>query len=1087
MKRLLATGITACLVFITTIAYPQGVNNNWCFGTHDGLNFNNGSPVVFYDSITSVEGCAAASDLTGNLLFYASPEKVWDRGNNIMPNGSGLLGTTSATQGAAIIQSFTNPNQYYLFTIMDTIPHKLAYSVIDMSLNGGYGDVIPAQKNILLDSNVSEKMVIVRGDSTCTYVWLLVHAVSNHVFYAFRIDAAGINPTPVVSNSGFFTTFDSYRFGEMKVSVKNNLVLANLSSHSLELDSINVNTGIVSGAALLDTNNYDNYYGVAYSPDGSKLYVGLTGGNVLQYDVSLLPDINAAYNSKTVLGPGTGGLRLGPDGRIYGVNGVQLNVINNPNLPGVSCGFVPNAITLLSPPGSTMGSDVVLNAPNIIKTRKDTAACFEPGTFTINAPPGYSTYLWSDGTILQSDTFSSPGVKWVTATQGCTTLIDTFVVSQGIADTTISVTDTSICFVNYVATLQAPTGYTGYLWSDGTTQSFDTFGAAGTKWVTAANGCSMLQDTFHVSSLPINTTTAVTDTTICLVNITPVFSGQPGYTSYLWSDGKTTLTDTMAVAGVKWVNAQTGCNKYVDTFHLHAAPILTTTSAIDTNICFVNNIPILSGPPGYNTYTWSDGFTIQQDTSSAAGTKWVMAQTGCVRIVDTFHLHDWRDTSRLVKDTSLCVAYSPIPLFAPGGYTSYAWSDGATTQGDTFFSSTTKWVKAINGCNLFIDTIHFTATTIPPDSVSTHGYDTSICVESFSMLTINGPTGYTYYLWNDGITLPSDTFTTPGTKWVYAQRGCYLLIDTFAVHTMAVDTSIGSRDTIVCFSTLATVPADEGYLSYAWNDGATTQSDTFSTTAVKWVNMHKACIEVIDTFHVRFVNDLAVSLGNDTSICKGQSLTLNAGSALSGVQYLWQDNSSQPAYTVTQGGLYSVQLSVGPCAVSDTILVHQKVIASSLGDSVIPCGKQELLLDPKVGADVSVLWQNGSTAKTFNATKEGVYWIKLTEGDCSSTDTTHLKKEPCNCIVVMPNAFSPNNDGRNDWFGPKISCDVSDYKFMIYDRWGNQVFYSESKNELWDGSYKKATMDGNAFYYYLQFRDDKQTMNYYEGDVTVVR
>ena len=69
----------------------------------------------------------------------------------MMPNGGGLIGDISATQGAAIVQSYSNPNQYFLFTMTQTLGPSLYYSVIDMSLNAGLGDVVAGQKNILLD------------------------------------------------------------------------------------------------------------------------------------------------------------------------------------------------------------------------------------------------------------------------------------------------------------------------------------------------------------------------------------------------------------------------------------------------------------------------------------------------------------------------------------------------------------------------------------------------------------------------------------------------------------------------------------------------------------------------------------------------------------------------------------------------------------------------------------------------------------------------------------------------------------------------------------------------------------------------
>lgn len=89
--------------------YAQGENNIWCFGHSEGLDFTSGAPVPYPSSITAGEGCTTICDAGGQLLFYASPNKVWNRNHALMPNGSGIIGDNSTTQGTSIIQSYDNP------------------------------------------------------------------------------------------------------------------------------------------------------------------------------------------------------------------------------------------------------------------------------------------------------------------------------------------------------------------------------------------------------------------------------------------------------------------------------------------------------------------------------------------------------------------------------------------------------------------------------------------------------------------------------------------------------------------------------------------------------------------------------------------------------------------------------------------------------------------------------------------------------------------------------------------------------------------------------------------------------------------
>lgn len=944
-----------CLLLLLPITslklHAQGENNIWCFGYGSGLDFNTPVPTPFPNNIFTGEACATVSDAAGNLLFYSNAETVWDRNHNIMPNGSGLAvaGANSTMQGVVAVQSFSNPDRYFLFTLEQTTGFgRLFYSVIDMTLNGGLGDVITGQKNIQIDSNLTEKMTVAKGDGC--YNWVIVHPNDTPpMFHAFKVDYSGVNTTPVVSYSGFSYTHWGYVTGEIKMSPNNDYIAVG-NDHVpevLEIHSFNSATGVFSNAIDLDTLHC---YGLSYSPDGGKLYVAqyFPTSQLYQFDMTLLPNVQAVKNSRTLISNDLlQGMLIGRDDKIYIAASSGISVINNPNLAGVACNYVSNQIN-------------------------NAGAPYELGNVFI--PPDTN----------QIGNYSH---------------------------------DTSLCvFINSI-TLSAPAGYISYLWNDGATTQSHVFSTSGTRWVISSSTCGVRTDTFHLNIVQVDTE----------INVT------------------------------------------------------------DTSVCFVNNIPILTAAAGYSNYLWSDGHNTQQDTIGSAGTKWVRINdtASCKILIDTFKVHAYMDTVKTSTDTSHCVAYSPIPITAPGGYTSYLWSDGITVQTDTFFSTTTKWVTAQNGCHLLIDTIHFTATTIPPDSVSVNGIDTMICFE-MGAINVSAPAGYTYYLWSDGTTTQANTFNGPATKWVYAQKFCYLLIDTFAVQALGTDTSMSSTDTIICFSNTATVQAASGYLSYLWSDGTNGQQDTFTSDGTKYVQMHKACAERIDTFHVQFVNDLSVSLGNDTALCKGEVIRLDATSSHAGATYLWQDNSTAATYTVTTGGDYFVTMSLGSCSVSDTIRVHQKVINVNLGKGNIPCGQTEILLDAGVDS-ASYIWQDGSTNRTFKAVKEGSYQVKVTQGTCNATASVTVKFDGCPCNVILPTAFSPNNDDKNDKFGATISCDILSSKMIIYNRWGNQVFYSEHINDKWDGTYKNIALDGDVFGYYLEFKDAENKTYYYKGTVTLVR
>ena len=131
----------------------QGEYNNWYFGNHAGVTFNSGSPVaVTNGALETTEGCSTISDATGNLLFHTDGMEVFDRNHNLMPNGAGLLGHSSSTQSGVIVPQPNSSNIYYVFTVDELQSNSsapLCYSIVDMTLNGGMGDVTTS-KNIQL-------------------------------------------------------------------------------------------------------------------------------------------------------------------------------------------------------------------------------------------------------------------------------------------------------------------------------------------------------------------------------------------------------------------------------------------------------------------------------------------------------------------------------------------------------------------------------------------------------------------------------------------------------------------------------------------------------------------------------------------------------------------------------------------------------------------------------------------------------------------------------------------------------------------------------------------------------------------------
>ncbi|QJB37099.1 gliding motility-associated C-terminal domain-containing protein [Chitinophaga oryzae] len=92
-----------------------------------------------------------------------------------------------------------------------------------------------------------------------------------------------------------------------------------------------------------------------------------------------------------------------------------------------------------------------------------------------------------------------------------------------------------------------------------------------------------------------------------------------------------------------------------------------------------------------------------------------------------------------------------------------------------------------------------------------------------------------------------------------------------------------------------------------------------------------------------------------------------------------------------------------------------------------------------------------------------------------------------NCLVVLPTAFTPNNDGQNDIFRPKVYDDIHDYQLRVYDRWGNLVFASQTPGTGWDGTFRGSPAGAQSYVYICSYTDSRQETHLQKGSVLLLR
>ncbi|HKR05690.1 MAG TPA: T9SS type A sorting domain-containing protein [Bacteroidia bacterium] len=352
MKRIIIFTLLIILSFL--FSFAQKETNNWYFGSQAGINFSGGAPVAMTNgSLSTTEGCTALSDANGNLLFYSDGIKVYNSNHSQMPNGFGLLGYHDATQTALIVKKPGSNGIYYLFTVTDLAnPNGIRYSIIDMSLNGGSGDV--TIKNVLLQTPSTEKMAAVKHKNG-TDVWIVTHDWLSDAFRCFLLTSSGVSTLPVLSNAGLIHNGSNWNTnGYLKISPDGKKIALAICHYinKFELFDFDNSTGIVSNVISFPTYPAQiGAYGVEFSRDGTKLYGSLIApGTIYQFDLCAGSPA-AIINSATIIGSDVSwicALQLGPDGKIYVArsNRDSLGVINNPNAPGMACNYVNNGLWL---------------------------------------------------------------------------------------------------------------------------------------------------------------------------------------------------------------------------------------------------------------------------------------------------------------------------------------------------------------------------------------------------------------------------------------------------------------------------------------------------------------------------------------------------------------------------------------------------------------------------------------------------------------------------------------------------------------------------------------------------------------------
>lgn len=347
--------------------YSQREANIWYFGSKAGLDFNSGTPQSLLNSRLDCQSSTASiSTPNGRLLFYTDGYTIYDSTHNKMPNSKDerYNGNLITNQAALIVPQPDSAHIYYLFsTEANTYngygSNFLHYSVINMHLNSGKGDVEPGKRRIPLLSSSGMRLTGAKHGNGKDY-WILSSKLYSYLdstgnvrfsdsIYAWKLSSSGLS-NPVITKTNLRD--NGIGQGFMKTAVNGKKIAYSRSFQDTFLFAdFNDSTGTLKNIWII---KHKYVFSLEFSQSGNYLYVsdgGLGTRKLYQYN-ALANSKSEFIQSKKLIDStsanGTFPLQLGPDGKIY-VDEIKkgyLHIIHAPDSQGVQCRYRKNAVYL---------------------------------------------------------------------------------------------------------------------------------------------------------------------------------------------------------------------------------------------------------------------------------------------------------------------------------------------------------------------------------------------------------------------------------------------------------------------------------------------------------------------------------------------------------------------------------------------------------------------------------------------------------------------------------------------------------------------------------------------------------------------
>jgi len=294
-----------------------------------------------------------------------------------------------------------------------------------------------------------------------------------------------------------------------------------------------------------------------------------------------------------------------------------------------------------------------------------------------------------------------------------------------------------------------------------------------------------------------------------------------------------------------------------------------------------------------------------------------------------------------------------------------------------------------------------------------------------------------------------------------------------------------------CVGSNTTLTASGG-IGYAWNDASANNIGSAAAVTVTQgtytviVTGANSCTATASAT-VTELSNLVISIGGDLNHCPSKNTTLTASG---GSSYVWSNGNTTADITVTHG-THSVTASDAGCTGTASAVVTQRsVSAISLGNDTTLCVDSTLVIDAGTSY-VSYNWSTGDTTQTISPKTSGAFAITATDvNGCETSKSINVTFNSCTVdenFILIPTAFSPNNDGNNDLFRFKLIGNVKFIDLRIFNRWGERIFYTTDERDFWNGTFKDVACPVGAYIYEIRVLMNGTKTKSQTGNITLLR